>query len=117
MAHVHAQRDLGLLAIPTEMPLADQDADNQAPLYVAQLRLVRTGHARKCFTVKKNVKRPRGPQSASGVITRYRSGSLPSLCVSTPPRSRRYSCTMRRSNGGSGASSTGFPELKASWAA
>ena len=45
-------------------------------------------------------------------MTRKRSGSSPSLCVSTSPRSRRYSWTIRRSNGGSGSSSTGSPSAQ-----
>ena len=51
-------------------------------------------------------------QSPSGETTRYRSGSSPSLCVSTSPRSRRYSWTIRRSNGRQRVELDGSPELQ-----
>ena len=57
-----------------------------------------------------HVKRP--PDGLSHRAARPRGsgrGSSPSLCVSTSPRSRRYSWTIRRSDGGIGSSSTGLP--------
>src|SRR5271165_3509755 len=105
---MHPQRYLGLLPVSAEMPLADQDANEESALDVGQVRLWRVSHFLGCFTVKKNVKHRSTPQS-SGVITRYLSGSSPSLCVATPPRSRRCSWTIRRSQGGIGSSSTGRP--------
>ena len=44
-----------------------------------------------------------------GVTTSLRSGSSPSLCVSTSVRSRRCTCTTLRSSGRIGSSSTGRP--------
>src|SRR5437588_9154236 len=57
------------------------------------------------------------PQLSSGETTTYRCGSSPSLCVCTSPRSRRYSCTMRRSQDGRGSNSTARPVRSTSSAA
>ena len=75
VADVHAQRDLRLLPVAAEVALADQDAHDEAPLDVAQLRLRRVRSPRDCFTVMKNVKRRRAPAarrgaSSSGETTR-----------------------------------------------
>ena len=71
-------------------------------------------HPTECFTGEKNVKRRRraagsGGYGSSGATTRCRSGSSPSEYVCTVPRSRRYSCTSRRSLAVIASSATGRP--------
>src|ERR1700721_1268763 len=58
MPGMHAQRDLRILAVATEAALPDQHTGYEAPVNIAQLRLISGWHPRDCFTVKKNVKRP-----------------------------------------------------------
>jgi hypothetical protein len=63
---MHPQRYLGLLSISAEVPLPDEDADDEATLYVSERGSRSLRHARYCFTVKKNVKQSRPLLSADG---------------------------------------------------
>ena len=52
VAGVHAQRDLRLLAVAAERPLADQQADQHAAVECdSRSRVVYHGRSRICFTV------------------------------------------------------------------
>ena len=57
MAHVHPQRDVRVLAVAAEVPLADDGTADDVLGQIAQLPTRPINHAPNCFTVRKNVKR------------------------------------------------------------
>ena len=104
---MRVERPLGAADGRRRMLVALQLAQDQAQ--APCLLRIRAPSARPAPARRQISRETVAGQSSTGETTRYRSGSSPSLCVSTPPRSRRYSWTIRRSDGGIGSSSTGRP--------